>query len=61
MVQKNKQLLHGVSEEEECVFFFFLQYKDRAVPGERSKNRCIIPNWGSLKNLGVREDMDMLV
>lgn len=43
MVQKNKQLLHGVSEEEECIFFFFLQYKDRAVPGERSKNQCVIP------------------
>lgn len=27
MVQKNKQLLHGVSEEEECVFFFSCSIK----------------------------------
>lgn len=27
MVQKNKQLLHGVSEEEECIFFFSCSIK----------------------------------
>lgn len=62
MIQKNKQLPRGLSEEAERVcLLFFLQYKDREVPGERSKNWWIIPNWGFLKVLGIREYMDMLV
>lgn len=62
MVQKNKQLPHGVSEKAERVsLLFFLQYKDRTVLGERNKNWWIIPTWGYLKVHGVREYMDILV